>query len=398
MKTTALFLSLLFLLSFDNSYAQDETKLKKAIATFQDGKQEKGMKQVRNLIKKENHVLYWDILVQMERDYYYSNKQETDALSALLEESLQGLVDTLGGDSILLKINSPSDIALDDFMQSCMEGTRLSNSLYASQYLRNHLVDYNPDKTVNEASKEAYIKAEKAFGEERFDKAVLYYTKAINKQPDYYKALLYLGDAYWYLEHIDSAIYFFEKAASLAPDLLEPQKYLADAFGYQEDYQTAAKKCWNGIYIYPDLSMFAKLEDALDKMGKRFDRHWIPRPISINQLHLEQKEKVKDNVWNKYRQAKAIIKPYCDRNGLIVKDNNETAALYLEVFAWEKMLESDLTKHTELAFAKKMQEEGYLDCYVLLSLFHHGFYQQYRHFIKNNPTKIKTYIERYLIE
>lgn len=398
MKTKILCLLCFTFIFYIKGYTQDEAKLKKAISLFQNGQQEKGIKQVRKLIKKENLALYWDILVQMEQEHYHSIQQQNSSLSSVLEQAIQSVADTLGGDSLRITIRTPSDYAFQNFMQACLDGTRRSNSLYASQYLRNYLVDYNPDTAVNEAAKTAYLEAERAFAAKGFERAVEYYSKAIAKQPDYYKALLYLGDTYWYLEEIDSAIYFFEKAAALAPDLLEPQKYLADAFGHKGDYQTAAKKCWNAIYIYPDLAMFIKLEDALKELGQSFDRHWISRPVSVNRLGVTQDEKIKDKVWNHYRQAKLLLAPYCDKNGLVIKENEQTQSAYLEVFAWETMLKNDLSKNPELAFAKKMQSEGYLDCYVFISLFQHGFYEQYKHFVQNNPTKIKTYIERYLIK
>jgi tetratricopeptide (TPR) repeat protein len=398
MKTKFLLLFCISFIFHFEGYSQDQKKLKKAVTTFKDGQQEKGIKQVRKLLKKDNEVLYWDILVQMEQERYYTLKQQNSSLESALEQALQSVSDTLDGANFIVKITTPSDDAFQEFIQACLDGTRLSNSLYASQYLRNHLVDYLPDTSINEESKKAYMEAERAFGAEAFRRAIKYYTKAISKQPNYYKALLYLGDAYWYLEEVDSAIHFFEKAAELAPDLLEPQKYLADAFGDQGDYQTTTKKCWNGIYIYPDLSMFLKLEDALEKQGQSFDRHWITRPVPVNKFGSKQDEKIKNKAWNSYRQAKLLIEPYSNEDGIIIKENELTKSTYLEVFAWEKMLANDLSKNPELTFAKKMQAEGYLDCYVFLSLFQHGFYEQYKHFVKHNSTKIKTYIERYLME
>jgi hypothetical protein len=46
-------------------------------------------------------------------------------------------------------------------------------------------------------------------------------------------------------------------------------------------------------------------------------------------------------------------------------------------------------------FARVMDELGYLDCYVLVTLFHQDVYGQFADLVKNQPEKIKKYF--YLI-
>ena len=53
-----------------------------------------------------------------------------------------------------------------------------------------------------------------------------------------------------------------------------------------------------------------------------------------------------------------------------------------------------------LDFAEEMEEEGYLDCYVLVSLFHYDIYPQFKHFMsfEDNRTRTKEYVEKFLIK
>jgi len=44
-----------------------------------------------------------------------------------------------------------------------------------------------------------------------------------------------------------------------------------------------------------------------------------------------------------------------------------------------------------LPFARAMNKIGFLDCYVLVSCFHHDLYQQFSDLADHNPQKIKDY-------
>ena len=64
---------------------------------------------------------------------------------------------------------------------------------------------------------------------------------------------------------------------------------------------------------------------------------------------------------------------------------------YLEIYSWEKMLAESEDK--SLDEAKKMQELGYLDCYVMITCFHQDFYEQYQDFAANNKDRIIKYFD-----
>jgi hypothetical protein len=180
-------------------------------------------------------------------------------------------------------------------------------------------------------------------------------------------------------------------------DLLEPRKYLADALGFCRRNEEAKKECIEAIYIYPDQSMFMKYEDLVERDGRKFNKHWVKRGCEINVIPWTE-SKTKNPVWANYQAAKNEIKEYCDSSGIIVKPNSLTKSKYLEVYSWEKMLNSSNQLPDELIFAKKMANEGFLDCYVFISVFHFDLYSQYTDFVKNNKDRIKTYIETYLTQ
>ena len=91
-------------------------------------------------------------------------------------------------------------------------------------------------------------------------------------------------------------------------------------------------------------------------------------------------------------------------NQIRIGDEQDVSELNLQILALideglsyeQKMIQN--SKADELLFAKKMENLGYLDCYVFISEYHFDLYNQYIVFARNNKEKIKTYIEKYLIE
>ena len=98
-----------------------------------------------------------------------------------------------------------------------------------------------------------------------------------------------------------------------------------------------------------------------------------------------------DKGWIAYLKALNDIKPYCNSNGIIIKQNDLTTSKYAEVYAWEKLLEA-APNDPKFETARKMKTKGYLDCYCLFSLYHVDNQAQYRDFVSNNRSKWMAYI------
>jgi len=258
------------------------------------------------------------------------------------------------------------------------------------------LIDYYPDTAVIDTAKKIYNLAEKAFGEKKYIVAKEYYKQAIALQPNYYAATIYLGDMYWHLRNPDSAIYFFRKGISMHNDLLEPRKYLVDALADAERYLDAKKECIEAISLYPDANMFEKWSDLVSFSNIKFNRHWIKRGCMPNNLKYKTL-KAKSTPWKIYQAAMEDVRQYADSNG-VLSENNVTKAQYIEVYCWEKMLNSFKEIPLEFQFAKKMMDKGFLDCYIFISEFHYDIYPQFTDFSKKNKDRIATYMNAFMID
>ncbi len=288
----------------------------------------------------------------------------------------------------------PYEQAVKELIAAALEGTKRAKSPYASQDLRNYLVDYQPDSVVPKEAKQYFSAAEDSFSHKKYTDAICLYRNALKAYPDYYKANIYLGDSYWYLEKMDSALFYFRKGIARCPDLLEPKKYLVDALAYEKKNEEAKGVCIEAICIYPDVSMFAKYDDLLKREGKKLNMHWMPRDFDLNTC---SKQEGTGKQWKAYRTAKEDVQAFCGKDGILMP-NTVTKQKYLEVYCWEKLLTSGKELPEEFAFAKKMMGEGYLDCYVFVSMFHQDEYGQFTDFMKTNKSRVADYIRKYLAE
>lgn len=159
--------------------------------------------------------------------------------------------------------------------------------------------------------------------------------------------------------------------------------------------------------VYPDLSLMQKLDDAVYQNNKKMDIKWMPRKVFPNKIEndssndnfntYEDPDKMEaKNEWVFYKKALNKIKDYCNKKGVIVNSNKLTNSNYLEVYSWEEMI-SNSPANAELDEAKRIQKEGYLDCYVLVTCFHYDIYDQYTDFVSKNKSKLADYYKKFIV-
>jgi hypothetical protein len=374
---------LLIIFNLTNAFGQTDKTAEEAINKFNSGEMEEAIGVMDKITNNDPSLKNWNTLLDMYYNRYEKAKERETNVAFLFGQ-------TLGIKSV------SSATCYKELVSKCREAELYSESPKASQLLRNYFIDTKPDSVVNEVAKKEFDIAENFFSKKDYNNSKAHYLRALLLQPDYYKATIYLGDSYWYLGNMDSAIYYFRKGIKKKPKLLEPRKYLVDALAYSKKNVEAKKECIEAIWIYPDKSMFMKYSDLVKREGKTFNKHWIKRECEVNNIK-DSNAKPKNKLWKVYKLSGNQIKEYCDSTGVIVRSNTLTKSKYLEVYSWEKMLASSESS-SELTFAKKMADLGYLDCYVFISEFHFDLYSQYENFARDNRERIKTYIEKYLIE
>jgi len=287
----------------------------------------------------------------------------------------------------------------NEFIYICRQATIMSTSQSADMYLRRMLIDFEPDTLVSEKAEAYFEEAKEFFQKGDYELAELNYHKAIEEQPDYYKAMVYLGDAFWSDEQYDSAIVYFNKAIEIQPNLLEPRKYLIDALLDKELYVRAKEECIKAMMVYPSNSIKNRYQIALKQENKYMNEHKITKTFYANSIENDEQGDIY-GLFSTYREAKDEISKFCNEDG-IIEPNGQTEDSYLEVYSWRRFIEEhedDLPEY--LRFGQKMMKEGYFDCYILVSFFHVDIYPQLEHFmsIPENRERTEQYIKTYLIE
>lgn len=320
------------------------------------------------------------------------NKKENDSLSNALVDMISKI--------------SPSKRAFSKYIYTYRQALLTSNDAYhSSTLLRQQKIDPQIDTAVSKKALKYFNEAEQEFGKKNYEAAAKLYKRALEEQPDFFKAGMYLGDCFYFTKNYVNAIEAFKNSVNTFPTLLEPRKYLIDSYAKAGLYDKCIDECILALTVYPDLSVAVKMEDAAYYTDKKIDFKWTPRLVmpnkivdasesTINEYKPEKLPTVKDP-WTYYQKALENMKPNCNSKGIIITPNKLSDASYLEVYSWEEMLKNSTDPSLEQA--RKMQKDGFLDCYVLVTCFHYDFYDQYHDFVTKRKDKVLQYYKKYIV-
>ncbi|MCU0432294.1 MAG: tetratricopeptide repeat protein [Bacteroidia bacterium] len=390
----ALFVGLLLVTGLSAQYAAaDVKKIEKSKEYFKKAKYDKA---VSTLAKVQANPSYyydnsiWDLRVLYEY-FRYKTQYQTD-----MKE-------------LIRKINSPKTYTVDlnklKFVQYKMEmiGQCKLATLFcekqslASSILFDELISTSTDTAVSDEAKTAYRQGDEEYSQENWSAAIKQYQKALREDSTYYNATVSIGMAYEEMEEWEKAASWYEKSKRMQPGRLKPYSGMVKAYSKLKRWDDAYNACVDGIIAYPDNSLFEELANICEKQGKSFNRHWMSRTILPNRMSTNQDPAQKDP-WTYYRTAKDKIVDNCNDDGVINRESELTNQKYMEVYSWEYMLKKDDTDEKEFGFARKMEKEGFLDCFVFVSMYHVNFREQYTDFSKNNAERIRTYISTQLVK
>lgn len=400
---------------FSQSSPADKKK-EKAMEYVKANKLEEADKYLDGVLDKNpEYGNCWDLLVKI-RLKLYNNAKEKDGnlgftISTTIKDSTGKDVkvenDTLAQQlADMLTKYKPSRKEYCKFVYTMRKALISTNeAVESSFYLRHYLVDIEIDSNVSKKALKYYDEAEKQFAKKNYADAGLLYKRALEEQPDFYKAKLYLGDTYYGTGDYAAATNVFKEATERFPFLLEPIKYLTDAYSKQKLHDKALQTAITAMAVYPDYNMMQKIDDLAFMNQKKVDIKWTARKVLPNHIDTksensdfftyDDKKKIEVKTpWTFYKKAQDKIKDYCNDKGIITKTNSLTQSKYMEVYSWEEMLAN--SKDPSLDEARRMQTDGYLDCYVLVTCYHYDFYDQYLDFASKNKDRILAYYNKYI--
>lgn len=399
LRNLALVCALFLSMNGFSQISKDEKTITKCIKIYNEKNRYKGLEKLEAYMNQRSFNSYYayETLVAMSYGIYEQNKSLFGDITIEVsgDDSLSS--DSLGNDfltSLLVTLE-------EDFIDVCRRSTIEGTSPTADLYLRILRIDVDVDSAVSEKAKAYYDEGELFFGKQDYDLAALNYRKAFLEDPNYYKAVLYFGDTFWAKEQYDSALFYFAKARDMEPDQMSARIFMVDALREQGLYYRAKKEAIDALMVYPGYNMKNKLEEILYVENKTFNERRITRNFYPNNMgNPDQDMLLTSPLWKDYRAAKTDVSKYCNEDG-IIEENGEFSDRYLEVYSYRRMLEKHPNDLPEsLHFADKMREEGYLEPYIFICLFHFDIYEQFKDYMSVEANRIKTteFIEKYIIE
>ncbi len=124
--------------------------------------------------------------------------------------------------------------------------------------------------TQNPAAKEAYVKAGKAFEENKFEDAIEFYSEAIKEDPNYGSAYFNRALAYAIVNKYTEATRDAEKVMDMEPNSHDAPYVMGIISEYQHDYVGAKEWYEKALSRNPNYEQAkARLEQLMPKLGKQ---------------------------------------------------------------------------------------------------------------------------------
>jgi hypothetical protein len=220
--------------------------------------------------------------------------------------------------------------------------------------------------------------------------AIVKIEELLIRYPTSYSLFMHRAKAEYLLGSDTGALKTYMMAQSLQPSRSEPYYERARIFYEMGRYVDAGAEIILALNRYPEETYKDWLRRIADRSGKAIIDPWIQREVyPVMPADVWQDRVAKPtSPWFYYQAAKQEVVKFADASGVLLP-NDSTKERYLETYCWKRMLDS--ADANTFAFARLMQELGYLDCFALVTQFHQDLFPQYVAFVNNNEDKVKKY-------
>ncbi len=368
-----------------------ETKaFEKSKSLFQKGKYDKAITTLNKVLYAHVHnEELWQHRVLFEKGRY----------EAAFEQDIKYLIkqgSKSGGTVDVNKLKSPT--YRDEMLFACYGATLYArNQDLGSLMLHKNYIAPTVDTLISDEVKAVHEKGLVAQNDKDNAEAIRQFEKAFRMDSTYYTAAMNIAYTYYQDDKVDKAISWFRTARRLQPEMLEPHFYLVEIYMDRKDWQGAYDVCLDAMIQYPFTGYFTRMERICENLNKTFKIHWMERDYFPAVASIQNQEQATEQPWSFYTGAKDKIRSYVNDDGIVKKSNTITESKYMEVYSWEYMLKKSDDDRGEMAFARRQQEQGNLDCFAMFSMYHITFAAQYTDFRDNNRARLKEYIETQLV-
>ncbi len=248
-------------------------------------------------------------------------------------------------------------------------------------------------------AEEALNQAEGHFARSNYDEAIVHYDKALALDPKLYEAALHAGDSYVGKQDWVNAEKYYQKAIAIDPERETAYRYSGTPLMRQKKYDDARDRYVEAYITEPYGGMSSRgISQWAGATGAKLGHPKIKFP-EANATPDEKAEAGPALAWNAYltvraewrktKFAKTFPAEKTYRHSL--KEEAEAIRSALRTAADKKIEDADLKT------LQKMEGDGVLESFILLSEADEGIAADHRAYWKENRPSLRKYILNYVI-
>jgi tetratricopeptide (TPR) repeat protein len=272
--------------------------------------------------------------------------------------------------------------------------------------------------SAKKEAEDAMREGEAAFAKKDFPKALEMYQLALAFDPKLYEAALFTGDVYYVSAEQKKAGEWFARAAAINPDRETAFRYWGDSLMKQGRATEAGDK-FIEAYLAEPYSRLTRV--AFLDWGKRTNLNLNHPPVDIPTnvtskgdgnvtINLDPKTLSKDDkdgagaAWITYSMIRAtwqtaeFAKQYPNEKTYRHSLKEEAAALRtaLKIYDGHKK-KNPKASEASLQMLAKLDQEGFLESFILLALPDEGIVQDYLEYRSKNLDALRRYVKQYVL-
>ncbi|HEX8370711.1 MAG TPA: tetratricopeptide repeat protein [Pyrinomonadaceae bacterium] len=263
----------------------------------------------------------------------------------------------------------------------------------------------------NQEAENLMYEAESYFSEGEFEAALDAYRKALKLDPNIYEAALFSGEAYVQTGSYDDAEIWYQKAIAINPNRETAYRFSATPLMQQERYEQARDRYIEAYIVEPysqppvaglihwaQITNTGILHPAIDVPEIKYDEKGNAKSaLNVNPL-LEDGSTAwtayaaAREVWRKDKFAKTFPNQKTYRHSL----QEEADALRAVIKAFEE--KKPKNPNGQLSLLSKLNDEGFLEPFILLAMPDEGIAQDHMEYLKRNRDKLRQYVLKYVVK
>jgi tetratricopeptide (TPR) repeat protein len=297
---------------------------------------------------------------------------------------------------------------MDRGIKALQRAKQLGTTNTRALYFLDQFEDFDGTDNFSNSNPEverALREGEAFFGRGEYDEAFKSYERASILDPKNYEAVLFMGDCFYAQKKYAEAEIYFAKAIAIEPEKETAYRFWGDALLYQNKPTEALDKFLDGLIRDP----FSRLSwDSLRRWADKTDSNFEiieiipPGGESLGRVKINESLLKAHDGTDRWKLYNEVIKEQMSKR-IAAKQN---FSLSDETMAWKKVadafrqdIKSGKIKYPDrhLVNLLRLDDKNLIEPYILLLRPHDTFEDDFIAYRKQNPQKIKQFVQEFIL-